>query len=114
MEKKLQFIDLAASHAQQTNQSGIEHFEYAHKAEITNLYPLTATEKLYQIQIINQQERKNFNFRPGQFVMLELPGIGEAPFSISSSPIRHGDLELCIRGVGKMTNFLNRVQRGIK
>lgn len=114
MENKLQFIDLAASHAQQTNQSGIEHFEYSHKAEITNLYPLTATEKLYQIQIINHQERKNFNFRPGQFVMLELPGIGEAPFSISSSPIRHGDLELCIRGVGKMTNFLNRVKRGTK
>lgn len=114
MENKLQFIDLAASHAQQTNQSGIEYFEYSHKAEITNLYPLTATEKLYQIQIINHQERKNFNFRPGQFVMLELPGIGEAPFSISSSPIRHGDLELCIRGVGKMTNFLNRVKRGTK
>ncbi|MCK5195250.1 MAG: FAD/NAD(P)-binding protein [Desulfobulbaceae bacterium] len=114
MENKLQFIDLAASHAQQTNQAGIEYFEYSHKAEITNLYPLTATEKLYQIQIINHQERKNFNFRPGQFVMLELPGIGEAPFSISSSPIRHGDLELCIRGVGKMTNFLNRVKRGTK
>ncbi len=114
MADKLQFRNLASSPAQHSRQSGIEHFEYAYKAEITNLYPLTATEKLYQIQIVDQQERHAFNFLPGQFVMLELPGIGEAPFSISSSPIRHGDLELCIRAVGKMTNFLNRVERGTK
>lgn len=114
MDHKLQFIDLDTSLGIKIHKPGIEHFEYSYKAEITNLYPLTASEKLYQIQIIDPEERKNFSFRPGQFVMLELPGIGEAPFSISSSPIRHGDLELCIRGVGKMTNFLNRVKRGTK
>ena len=114
MEHKLQFVDLAASHTKKTNRPGIEHFEYSYKAEITNLYPLTKTEKLYQVQIIDPQERRNFNFKPGQFVMLELPGIGEAPFSISSSPIRQGDLELCIRKVGKMTNFLDRAKRGTK
>ncbi|NOQ46929.1 MAG: oxidoreductase [Desulfobulbaceae bacterium] len=114
MENILQFVDLAASHGKKNNQPGIEHFEYSYKAEITNLYPLTRTEKLYQIQIVDPRERKNFNFRPGQFVMLELPGIGEAPFSISSSPIRQGDLELCIRKVGKMTSFLDRVKRGTK
>ena len=46
--------------------------------------------------------------------MLELPGIGEAPFSISSSPVRHGDLELCIRAAGNMTRFLDRVGRGTR
>ncbi|MCB2180800.1 MAG: FAD/NAD(P)-binding protein [Desulfobulbaceae bacterium] len=114
MDNKLQFIDLADSRGLKNDRPGIAHFEYSYKAEITNVYPLTATEKLYQIQIIDPKERENFNFKPGQFVMLELPGIGEAPFSISSSPIRHGDLELCIRGVGKMTNFLDRVQRGTR
>jgi NAD(P)H-flavin reductase len=69
-------------------------------------------EKLYQIQLVDVREREGFVFRPGQFVMLELPGIGEAPFSISSSPVRHGDLELCIRAVGNMTRFLDRVGRG--
>jgi len=89
-----------------------EQFEYAYKAEITNVYPLTRMEKLYQIQLVDVREREGFVFRPGQFVMLELPGIGEAPFSISSSPVRHGDLELCIRAVGNMTKFLDRVGRG--
>lgn len=89
-------------------------FEYSYKAEITNVYPLTRMEKLYQIQIVEPAEREGFSFRPGQFVMLELPGIGEAPFSISSSPVRHGDIELCIRAVGNMTRFLDRVGRGTR
>ena len=89
-------------------------FEYSHQAEITNVYPLTKAEKLYQIRIIDPEKRQQFAFRPGQFVMLELPGIGEAPFSISSSPVMHGDLELCIRAVGTLTHFLDRVERGTR
>lgn len=91
---------------------GLDSFEYSYLAEITNIYPLTSSEKLYQVQLCDPQLRRSFTFRPGQFVMLELPGIGEAPFSISSSPIRHGDIELCIRAVGTLTKFLDRVERG--
>jgi NAD(P)H-flavin reductase len=87
--------------------------DFSHKAEITNVYPLTATEKLYQIQIIDPGARHDFIFRPGQFVMLEVPGIGEAPFSISSSPSRLGNIELCIRAAGTLTNFLGRLERGV-
>ncbi|MCX5869133.1 MAG: FAD/NAD(P)-binding protein [Deltaproteobacteria bacterium] len=91
-----------------------EQFEYSYKAEITNVYPLTPMEKLYQIQLVDPVERERFTFLPGQFIMLELPGIGEAPFSISSSPVRHGDIELCIRTVGNMTRFLDRMGRGTR
>src|ERR1700690_1735096 len=87
-------------------------FEYTYKAEITSIHKLTGHENLYRIQIIDPVERDRFDFRPGQFLMLELPGIGEAPFSISSSPSRKGDVELCIRRVGSLTNFLSRVERG--
>ena len=87
-------------------------FEHTHKAEITNIYPLTADVNLYQIQIADRAAREGFDFQPGQFVMLELPGVGEAPFSISSSTVRHGDIELCIRRVGNLTGFLAKVGRG--
>jgi NAD(P)H-flavin reductase len=90
------------------------HDDFSHKAEITNVSSLTATEKLYQIQICDPAARHNFIFKPGQFVMLEVPGIGEAPFSISSSPSCHGDIELCIRAAGTMTNFLSRLARGVR
>jgi len=111
---KLPFVDVLAEKQDHARKQDLASFEYTFQAEITNVYPLTKTEKLYQIQIIDPQERMSFSFKPGQFVMLELPGIGEAPFSISSSPIRHGDIELCIREAGNMTNFLARVPRGTR
>lgn len=87
-------------------------FEYTYKAEITSIHRLTDLENLYRIQILDPRERERFEFKPGQFLMLEIPGIGEAPFSISSSPSRKGDVELCIRRAGSLTSFLTKVGRG--
>jgi sulfhydrogenase subunit gamma (sulfur reductase) len=114
MNHKISAVPLTSKGTYSPKEQDVEYFEYSHKAEITNIYPLTANEKLYQIQLIDPEERAGFTFKPGQFVMLELPGIGEAPFSISSSPTRHGALELCIRAAGNMTNFLNRTSRGTR
>ena len=88
-------------------------FEYTYKAEITSIYRLTDLENLYRIRIIDNEDRKHFTFRPGQFIMLESPGVGEAPFSISSSPSNHEDIELCIRTAGNLTRFLARAERGM-
>lgn len=114
MENKLPFYDILKDEKWQFRKNIPGIYDHTFGAEITNVYRLTETEKLYQIQLIDPKERSRFTFRPGQFVMLEVPGIGEAPFSISSSPIRHGDIELCIRSVGNLTNFLTRVGRGTK
>ncbi|MFH1217648.1 MAG: FAD/NAD(P)-binding protein [Pseudomonadota bacterium] len=111
---RLPFIDVLAGKKNYFRREDLASFEYSYQAEITNVYPLTRSEKLYQIQIIDPEERTRFSFKPGQFVMLELPGIGEAPFSISSSPVRHGDIELCIRNVGNVTDFLTLVPRGTR
>lgn len=114
MQNRLAFVDIFGPKTADRRRDDPGSFEYAYKAEITSIYSLTATEKLYQIQICDPALRNSFTFLPGQFVMLELPGIGEAPFSISSSPVRHGDLEFCIRAVGNFTNFLSRVERGAR
>jgi sulfhydrogenase subunit gamma (sulfur reductase) len=84
------------------------------KAEITNVIRLTEMEKLFHVRIIDPVERERFTFLPGQFVMLEVPGYGEAPISISSSTSNKGFLELCIRKAGTVTNALHRAQRGAK
>lgn len=114
MEEGLRFVDITAGAGQgQRRRDDLGMFEHTFRAELTSVYPLTETETLYRIRIIDPEERRRFLFRPGQFVMLELPGIGEAPFSVSSSPGRPGDVELCIRKAGNLTNFLSRVQRGV-
>jgi NAD(P)H-flavin reductase len=115
MERRITFEDITHTHSYYGRRMGdLESFEQTIKSEVTNVYPLTRDINLYQIQVLDPKNRSRFTFRPGQFVMLEVPGIGEAPFSISSSPVRHGDIELCIRSVGNLTNFLRRISRGTK
>jgi len=84
------------------------------KAEITNVIRLTEMEKLFHVRIIDDADRERFTFLPGQFVMVEVPGYGEAPISISSSTSNKGYLELCIRKAGTVTGALHRAQRGAK
>lgn len=84
------------------------------KAEISSIVRLTDMEKLFHIRILDPAERDRFTFQPGQFVMLEVPGYGEVPISISSSPTNRGFIELCIRKAGVVTGLLHRAQRGAR
>ena len=84
------------------------------KAELTNVIRLTEMEKLFHLRIIDDAQRERFTFLPGQFLMLEVPGYGEVPVSISSSTSNKGFIELCIRKAGTVTNILHRARRGAK
>jgi NAD(P)H-flavin reductase len=90
----------------------LTHVDQCFPAEILNIIHLTEAEKLFQVRIIDRTQRDRFRFKPGQFVMIEVPGYGEIPISISSSPSKPGILELCIRRVGVVTGALHRARRG--
>jgi len=94
--------------------STLKHVDRVFKAEIINVIRLTEMEKLFQIRILDETERASFSFMPGQFVMVEVPGYGEIPVSISSSASRKGFIELCIRKAGLVTTLLHKVQRGAR
>lgn len=81
------------------------------KATIVSTRELTETEKLFEIEF---DSGKSLNHKPGQFIELYLPGIGEAPFSVSSSPTKEGPFELCIRAIGNVTNALHARGSGTK
>lgn len=86
--------------------------ERVHKARVLAALPLTADEKLFQIQIIDPKIRQKFTFLPGQFIMLELPGCGEVAISISGPSANHEFIELCIRKVGTVTDMIHRLEAG--
>ncbi|MDH5718335.1 MAG: FAD/NAD(P)-binding protein [Spirochaetia bacterium] len=86
--------------------------DMVYQCEITNIVELTESEKLFQLKIINPIEAKIFSFLPGQFVMVEVPGFGEIPVSISGSTSRRGSVALCIRKVGKVTGILHKLKKG--
>ncbi len=85
-----------------------------YKCEIINIVELTPLERLFHLKILDGEERRLFEFRPGQFVMLEVPGFGEVPISISSSSNNHEYIELCVRKSGRTTDVLHRAKRGAK
>jgi len=80
-------------------------------AEIVRVRTLTATEKVFEIRLL---DGKDLGHRPGQFVEVTQPGIGEAPISITSSPTRKGSFELGVRAVGNVTNALHRSAAGAR
>lgn len=92
--------------------SRLKHVDQVFRSEITNIIRLTDMEKLFQVRILDDAERERFFFRPGQFVMVEVPGYGEIPVSISSSPSNKGYIELCIRKAGRVTSILHKAKRG--
>ncbi len=52
---------------------------------------------------------------PGQFVMVSLPGIGEAPFSLAALPgegTADGTFEMLIRRIGRLTNLITQLKAG--
>lgn len=63
------------------------------------------------LRIKNRDIQRGYRFLPGQFNMLYMPGIGEAPISISSSPIDH-DLMHTVRVAGDVTSALSRLRAG--
>ena len=94
--------------------SRLKHVDRTFRATITSIIRLTEKEKLFHVRLDDPAERGRFHFRPGQFVMVEVPGFGEIPISISSSSSHHGHLELCIREVGLVTSVLHRARPGAR
>ena len=71
------------------------------------------TEHVYTIYL-NPGEELNgkFNFKPGQFNMLYVFGIGEAAISISSSPYKPRTIIHTIHKVGTVTSSLSKLKKG--
>ncbi|MBW7991438.1 MAG: oxidoreductase [Planctomycetes bacterium] len=53
-------------------------------------------------------------YRPGQFVEVSIPGFGEAPISISSSPTKKDGFEIVVRRIGNVTNMIHKLNTGDK
>jgi len=74
-------------------------------AEVVEVYTETAFEKVYTVRLPGGE---NLGHRPGQFVMVSIPGVGEAPISVMSSPSRtHDTFRLCIRNAGDLTSVIH-------
>lgn len=78
-------------------------------ATITGIKQMTEFERWYEIELPGA---KDLGHKPMQFVEVSIMGIGEAPFSITSSPTKKGRFEMCIRDVGTLSHHLTTLDKG--
>ncbi|MFZ2341077.1 MAG: FAD/NAD(P)-binding protein [Bacteroidales bacterium] len=58
------------------------------------------------------QPEKEFAFKTGQFIEVSVDGIGEAPFTPSSSPLVKDMLEVTVMRTGYMTGYMHNMKPG--
>src|SRR5947209_3187840 len=67
------------------------------------------THDTFTLDLVPSQGGDPLTFAPGQFNMLYVFGVGEAPISISGDPARTEKLVHTIRAVGTVTNAMRKL-----
>lgn len=63
-------------------------------------------------RVLTPNGEKPFIHKPGQCAMLSIPGVGEAMFSITSSPTNNEYMEFSIKKCGCLTKWLHMIEPG--
>ena len=63
-------------------------------------------------RVVGRDGKKCFSHLPGQCAMLSVPGVGEAMFSITSSPTNKDYMEFSIKKCGCLTDWLHAMEVG--
>ncbi len=64
------------------------------------------------LRVVTPDGQKAFIHKPGQCAMLSIPGVGEAMFSITSSPTNEEYMEFSIKKCGCLTDWLHAMEVG--
>ncbi len=70
------------------------------------------TPDIKTFRVLLPDGKKPFEHRPGQCAMLSVPGVGEAMFSITSSPTVTDYMEFSIKKCGCVTDWLHQAEPG--
>lgn len=70
------------------------------------------THDVTTFKIVATEGGQPFSFLPGQCAMISVPPIGEAIFSITSSPTEKEYIECSIKRCGTVTDYLHQMEEG--
>lgn len=79
-------------------------------AEVTDIRLDTPDIKTFRV--VTPDGKKPFSHLPGQCAMVSIPGVGEAMFSITSSPTNTEYMEFSIKKCGCVTDWLHSIEAG--
>ena len=76
----------------------------------------TATEdnslKTFTFVFLNEGDEEKFAYKAGQFAELSIPGVGEIPIGIASSPVEKGFVKFTVFRTGVVTSHLHNMKVG--
>ncbi len=68
--------------------------------------------KTFKFVFSNPEDEKRFSYAAGQFAELSVPGLGEIPIGIASSPTEKGFVMFTVFKTGKVTSHLHAMKEG--
>ncbi len=68
--------------------------------------------KTFKFVFLNKEDEESFKYTPGQFSELSVPGQGEIPIGIASSPTEKGFIMFTVNKVGKVSSYMHNMQPG--
>ncbi|MGC8720007.1 MAG: FAD/NAD(P)-binding protein [Thermodesulforhabdaceae bacterium] len=68
--------------------------------------------RTFHLKFLNPEDEAEFKYLPGQFAEISVPGQGEIPIGIASSPTEKGYLKFTVNKVGKVTTYLHNMKPG--
>ena len=74
---------------------------------IVEIADMTARDRYFRVEL-----EAPLGHNPGQFIMVSVAGIGEAPISISCGPRKDNVLEMVIRRAGRLTQAIHGLKTG--
>lgn len=93
-----------------------------HSVIITDIENQNSMVKLFTLKPDNKKDIKCITddkrmvkcWWPGQFILLSIPGFGEAPFAVCSSPTSYCEFQICVQKKGSLTSKLFGMSVGDK
>jgi len=68
--------------------------------------------KTFKFVFINAEDEEKFTYQAGQFAELSIPGKGEIPIGIASSPVEKGFVTFTVNRAGLVSTHLHNMKKG--
>ncbi len=81
-------------------------------ALIENIKDETSSIRLFTLKFKNAADQASFKFSPGQIIEVSVPGYGEAPFALCSSPLENNFVQICVQKKGTVTQKIFALKTG--
>jgi len=98
--------------ARRQAQAGRDNIYLPDQAIVRNIIRENSLVNTYELTLVDELANHRFSFQPGQFMMISMPHLGEAPISFSSSPDGEDGFSLTIRNSGRLTAAVQKLRPG--